>query len=68
MVAALGQEVTVSMTVRPSLPTVPAGFAPMPQPLPGMNVGLPLGPQVPLRNRPENVPVPVEDDSDSELD
>ena len=48
---------------------MPAGFVPMPQPLPGMNVGLPLGPQVPLRNRPENVPVPVEDDSDSdELD
>ena len=50
MVAALGQELTMSVTVRP--PSLPAGIAPMPQPFPGMHVGLQLGPQVPLRNRP----------------
>ena len=46
MVAALGQELTMSVTVRP--PSLPAGSVPMHQPFPRMNVGLPLGPQVPL--------------------
>lgn len=58
MVAALGQELTMSVTVRP--PSLPAGIAPMPQPFPGMHVGL-LGPQVPLRNRPEE-----DEDEDAE--
>jgi len=39
---------------------LPAGIAPMPQPFPGMHVGL-LGPQVPLRNRPEE-----DEDEDAE--
>ena len=41
MVAALGQELPVSMTVKP--PSLPAGIVPMPQPFPGMNIGLPFG-------------------------
>ena len=38
----------------------------MPQPFPGMHVGLPLGPQAPLRNRPEVVG--DDDDEEDNLD
>ena len=70
MVQAMGQEVSFTVSVRPSAPY--GNFMPMAMPGMGMPMGvmpgmaMPMRPQAPLSNRPVNEQ--EEKDSDSELD